>query len=256
MLDVAIRLKALRAFYSEVLENNLEEAAEHLAAAQRLCPIDSTLQADLLHLAGNLERRHGRYEKALRFMKDALELKKLHAHIFNEASVAYSQHGLANLYSVMQEQEKARAEIQDAICKKEKFYGNQNHLDVARSQTRYALILGPTEQAVQILEDALVVYKEFLNDDQYEVAQVKGIHRDYKQILNDGQCQYRQKATKLQALPIAPLNAPSWQRVLLSSSVYPRQIGGPEGRYYATVGDAAPGKNALDLIDCVKQASP
>ena len=235
---MAIRLTALRSVYSEVLENDLEEAEAHLATAQRLCPVGATLQADLLHLAGNLERRHGRYDRALGFMKEALKLKKLHPDMFNEASMAYSQHGLANLYSVMQEPDLARVEIQDAIRKKEKFYGNRNHLDVARSQIRQAQILGPTRHTLSLLEEALKVYKEFLHDDQFEVIQAKRIHR---QFLADAKCEDAQKAAEPPVLPIALLSAPSWQRVLLSTFIHPRQIGGPESRYYATVDDAPPG---------------
>ena len=74
---------------------------KHLATAKKLCPPGSQLQAELRHLAGNLKRRQGRLSEARYLMEEGLHLKRKDPEHFNEAAVAYSLHGLANVYSIM-----------------------------------------------------------------------------------------------------------------------------------------------------------
>ena len=203
----------------------------HLDAAEKLCPEGSPLKAELLHIAGNLKQRQGLYTDALGSMEKALKLKKQHPNHFNEASVAYSQHGLANLHSVMKMPLSAEEAYQQAICKKRHFYGNADQLDVARSETRYAQSLGSTKEelvkAMHLLHHALSVYKSFLSEEQFEIACAKKIHSS--------------KAAKMHKLPATPLVEPSIYRCLLGLFIHPWHVGAPKTRYYATMDDAPPG---------------
>lgn len=228
MLDLVIRLEELRSVYCEVLEGDLEKAQTHLAAAQDLCPSDSPLRAQLLHTAGNLKKRQGHHAEARRLMEAGYDLKTRYPAVFNEASLAYSLHGLANLHSDMQMPSAAGMAYREAISKKRHYYGSPCHLDVARSEVRYAQSLGSNQEelieATQMLEGVLTVYKAFLNEDQFEVTSAREI--------------YCKKVAQWQTGVL--LMSPSWQHSVLSAFFNPGHIGGPESRYYATMDDAPP----------------
>ncbi|CAJ1378628.1 unnamed protein product [Effrenium voratum] len=163
-------------------------------------------------------------------MEEGLHLKRKDPEHFNEAAVAYSLHGLANVYSIMKEEGLADASYQDALAMKVHFYGQKSN-DVARTQLRYAESLGSDRKslmlATSLLDEALGVFKLFLSEDQFEVQLAQEL--------------FSKKLQQLQVLP-EPLQAsPSLLLTLLSGFLHPWHVGGPESRFYKTLNDAPGG---------------
>ncbi|OLP97524.1 hypothetical protein AK812_SmicGene20130 [Symbiodinium microadriaticum] len=177
MLQLSVRLLGLQCMFKENLEGNVAEAESHLLQALRLCPDQSPLRAELLHLKGNLKYRQQKFEEAQRYMEEALEMKKQHPAEYNQASLAYSEHGLGNVYAKMHQIFRADTAYAHAIENKVSFYRCEDHLDVARSQCRQVknmldqrlMSTADRMKAFQLMMNVVTVFERDLDEEHYEV---------------------------------------------------------------------------------------
>ena len=243
VLELVVRLKGLRCVFHENLQNDLLQAERYLALAQEMCPREWLLQADLLHLAGNLEMRRGRLQEARNCMTAGLNMKQKHDKHFNQASLAYSKHGLGNVLAMLGERDLADLNYQDAIAGKVSCYGKEDHLDVARSQLRCVQnllqekISGDQRLAAsQMMANIVRVFERDLDEDQYEMKNAKSL-----------QCSKEMHGFVASPAPTPPRTS----FLLLAPFIHPRPLGGPEERFYGKRSSIPP-----DMLAFMKAFEP
>ena len=243
VLELVVRLKGLRCVFHENLQNDLLQAERYLALAQEMCPREWLLQADLLHLAGNLEMRRGRLQEARNCMTAGLSMKQKHDKHFNQASLAYSKHGLGNVLAMLGERDLADLNYQDAIAGKVSCYGKEDHLDVARSQLRCVQnllqekISGDQRLAAsQMMANIVRVFERDLDEDQYEMKNAKSL-----------QCSKEMHGFVASPAPTPPRTS----FLLLAPFIHPRPLGGPEERFYGKRSSIPP-----DILAFMKAFEP
>ncbi|CAE7189573.1 unnamed protein product, partial [Symbiodinium sp. CCMP2456] len=226
MLQLSVRLHGLQCVFKENLEDNVAEAESHLLLALRLCPYQSPLRAELLHLKGNLKYRQDKFREAQRYMEEALEMKKQHPSDYNQASLAYSEHGLGNVYAKMHQIFRADTAYAHAIEKKVSFYRCEDHLDVARSQCRQVKnmldqrLMSTAEhtKAFQLMINVVTVFERDLDEEHYEVINAKSIKSRVQSFL----------------VAEAPAAAPAGSSLCyLAPCIHPRAVGAPQSRFYS-----------------------
>ncbi|CAE7520705.1 unnamed protein product [Symbiodinium sp. CCMP2592] len=187
--------------------DKVSEAERHLLQALRLCPDQSPLRAELLHLQGNLKYRQHKFREAQRYMEDALEIKKQHPDEYNQASLAYSEHGLGNVYAKMHQIIRA------------------DHLDVARSQCRQVKnmldqrLMSTAEhvKAFQLMIHVVTVFERDLDEEHYEVVNAKTLKSRVQSLVAE-----------------APAAAPAGSSLcFLAPCIHPRAVGAPQDRFYS-----------------------